>query len=114
MAISETLNKPKRANTSSVFPPTPQSAPTGKGCKNAITSSGETTSSPSGLALVEANLAINFVGATPTEQVMFSCANTFSRNLFPISVGVPNNFLEPDTSRNASSTLSGSTKGVIE
>ena len=72
LAISETLNKPKRAKTSSVFPPTPQSAPTGKGCRKSITSAGETTINPSGFALVEASLAINFVGAIPTEQVIFS------------------------------------------
>ena len=35
-----------------------------------MTSGGRTTSSPSGLARVEASLATNLVPATPTEQVI--------------------------------------------
>ena len=49
-----------------VTSPTPQIFSTGIGCRNSTTASGATIASPSGLALLEASLARNLVGATPT------------------------------------------------
>ena len=73
-----------------------------------------TTSSPSGLAGVEASLATNLVGATPTEQVMPCSSGTGARIVSPISAGRPSSRPAPATSRNASSRESGSTSGVTE
>ena len=69
-ARSPTVRRPSPASCSAVRSPTPHSAPTGSGCRNRATPSAGTTSSPSGLQRDEASLATNFVGATPTEQVM--------------------------------------------
>ena len=55
---------------------------------------------------------MNLEGAIPTEQVMPSCASTLARIAVAISRPVPSNFLAPVTSRNASSTETGSTLGV--
>lgn len=78
-----------------------------------MTSAGRTTSSPSGLERVEASLATNLVPATPTEQVMPCSSNTRARMCSPMATGSPSRRPEPETSRNASSRLSGSTSGVI-
>lgn len=69
---------------------------------------------PSGLASPEASLATNFVGATPTEQVMPCSSAIVSRMRDPIRAGLPSRRIAPETSRNASSSESGSTVGVIE
>jgi hypothetical protein len=79
-----------------------------------MTSGGRTTSSPSGLARVEASLATNFVPATPTEQVIPCSSKTRARMYSPISAASPSRRPAPDTSRKASSMLSGSTSGVID
>ena len=73
-----------------------------------------TTSSPSGLDRVEASLARNFVGATPTEQVMPCSSAIRARIHSPIQAGRPSRRQAPPTSRNASSMDSGSTSGVID
>jgi len=70
---------------------------------------------PSGLAMAEAILAIDLVRAIPTEQVIPTVASTSARICSATSTGVqPIRRSEPDTSRNASSRLSGSTKGVTD
>jgi len=59
-----------------------------------------------------ASFAKNLLGATPTDAVrpvsFFMASLIFS----PIATPDPNSFSEPVTSRNASSTESGSTSGV--
>jgi hypothetical protein len=65
------------------------------------------------LQRVEAILATNLVGATPTEQVMPCSATTRARMLLAIAAGVPSRLSAPETSRKASSSASGSTSGVI-
>jgi hypothetical protein len=67
---------------------------------------------PSGLQLTEAILATNLQGATPTEQVMPCCCWTWARMRAAISAGDPSRRSAPETSRNASSSASGSTSGV--
>jgi hypothetical protein len=64
------------------------------------------------LARVEASLATNLVEATPTEQVMPCSSWTRSRICSAITAGGPSRRTAPETSRNASSRLSGSTTGV--
>jgi hypothetical protein len=113
-ATSPTRLRPTPVSRSAVRLPTPHSAETGNGCRNASTSSRGTTSMPSGLHSPEASLATNLVDATPTEQVIPWAASTRARMSAPIRAGVtPNRRSAPDTSRNASSRLSGSTSGVM-
>ena len=61
----------------------------------------------------DAILATNLTGATPTEQVMDCCSSTCARISSAITRGEPSLRTAPDTSRNASSSESGSTSGVI-
>ena len=58
-------------------------------------------------------MATNFVGATPTEQVMPCSSWMVSRISWPILAGLPSRRTAPDTSRKASSRDNGSTTGVI-
>ncbi len=111
-ATSPTVASPSRSSASSVFSPTPHSSPTGSGCRKATTRSAGTTSRPSGLARVEASFATNFVDATPTEQVMPCSSWTRERMSSAMTAGGPSRRTAPETSRNASSRLSGSTSGV--
>ncbi|NIH84264.1 hypothetical protein FHX45_001157 [Amycolatopsis granulosa] len=61
----------------------------------------------------EASFATNFTEATPTEQVMPCSARTRPRISAAMPAGVsPSRRNAPPTSRNASSRLSGSTRGV--
>ena len=60
----------------------------------------------------EASLATNLVVATPTEQVIPCCSLTWARISWPIWAGLPRRRSAPETSRNASSSASGSTSGV--
>ena len=60
----------------------------------------------------DAILATNLRGATPTEQVMPCCSRTWARMSSAIRAGEPSLRSAPDTSRNASSSDSGSTSGV--
>ena len=59
-------------------------------------------------------MARNFVGATPTEQVMPCSSATRARIHSPIQAGRPSRRRAPETSRNASSSDSGSTSGVTD
>ena len=70
------------------------------------------TSSPSGFARPEASFAMNLVAATPTEQVSPVSSSTRERISSAMRRGEPSRRRAPDTSRNASSMLSGSTSGV--
>ena len=69
---------------------------------------------PFGLQRPEASFAMNFVVAIPTEQVIPSLASTFARISFAIVRPSPSRRLAPVTSRNASSSESGSTSGVTD
>ena len=60
----------------------------------------------------EAIFATNLTGATPTEQVMDCCSRTCRLISSAMALGEPSLRLAPDTSRNASSSESGSTSGV--
>ena len=64
------------------------------------------------MARVDASLAMNFVGATPTEHGSRCSSRTRRRMSSAIPAGRPSNRCAPDTSRNASSRDSGSTSGV--
>jgi hypothetical protein len=66
------------------------------------------------LAVLDASLAISFVGATPTEQATPISSRTSRRIRWPIAGGVPNSRTAPATSRNASSSAIGSTSGVTD
>ncbi len=115
-ATSATVSMPCACSFSAVFTPTPHSRRTGSGCRNASSRSGGTSSSPSGLASWLATLARNLVRAMPTVMGSPTRSRTFARSCAPISTGVPDTRARPDTSRNASSTDSGSTigAGVVE
>ena len=77
-------------------------------------SSAGTTSRPSGLQRAEASLATNLVLATPTEQVIPCSSSTVARTHSPTWRAPPRRRAAPDTSRNASSSDSGSTSGVTD
>ena len=76
------------------------------------TSPDGTTSNPSGFARVDATLARNLLGPTPTEAVSESSPRTVARIRAPISAGAPNSSVAPPTSTNASSSEMGSTAGL--
>ena len=78
-----------------------------------VTADGGTTNTPSGLARRLASLATDTDAATPTEQVMPCSSWIVARSCSAISTGEPSRRVEPRTSRNASSSESTSTSGVI-
>ena len=92
--------------------PTPHSAPAGNGSRNPRTPVEGTTRSPSGLHAAEASLATNFRVATPTEQVTPTSRWTVRRIRRAISGGSPKSRIAPATSKKASSSEIGSTRGV--
>ena len=63
------MTTPKSRSASAVLPPTPHSLEIGSGARNAASSPGGTTTSPSGLRSSDAILATSFVDATPTDAV---------------------------------------------
>ena len=65
-----------------------------------------------GLAATDASFAKNLLGATPTEQVRSRWLAMRSRMCLAITTPSPSRRSEPVTSRNASSSDSGSTYGV--
>ncbi len=60
---------PNSRRTAAVFSPTPHSREIGSGARNAASSPGGTTTSPSGLRRSDPIFATSFVAATPTEAV---------------------------------------------
>ena len=112
-ATSPTVVIPRACSLSAVLTPTPHSFSTGSGCRNASSSSGSTTSSPSGFATPEATLARNFVRATPTVIGSPTSARTRARSRAAISAGAPAIRRMPRTSRNASSIDMPSTCGDV-
>ena len=102
---------PCAASRSRVRGPTPHSRSMDSGCRKPATSSGATTVSPSGLPRSLATFATYLVVETPTETVSFVALKTSRRTASPISRGAPESASHPVMSRNASSTLSGSTSG---
>ena len=96
-------------------PPPPTARRPAAGAGSVTTSSRGTTTIPSGLARPEASLATNLVAATPTEQVMpCSSCDGVAERARRSAPGEPSRRTAPDTSRNASSSESGSTTGVTE
>ena len=65
-----------------------------------------------GLRYPDAILAKNLFGAIPTEHANCSSASTSWRMRLAITTASPKSRNAPVTSRNASSSESGSTKGV--
>ncbi len=104
---------PRSCSFAAVAGPTPQSASTGNGCRNAVSPSAGTTSSPSGLAARLATLARCFVRATPTLSGRPTSSRTRARRRSAIWTGVPAIRSRPRTSRNASSSDSPSTTGDV-
>ena len=80
---------PSWCSRAAVAGPTPQSASTGSGCRNASSRSGGTSSSPSGFATPLATLARNFVRAIPTVSGRPTSSSTRRRSRAAISSGVP-------------------------
>ena len=62
----------------------------------------------------DASLATNLQLATPTEQVRPCCSRMLARISSAIRAGRPSRRMAPETSRNASSSDSGSTSGVTD
>src|SRR5256714_1259698 len=79
---------------------------------NSISVPASTTSMPSGLARSLASFATNLVLATPTDATSPVSARTRRRRATAISGAEPCSRRAPPTSRNASSSASGSTSGV--
>ena len=75
--------------------------------------SGGTTTTPSGLARRLASLATEIEAATPTEQSIPCSSWIVARSCSAICTGLPSRRHEPRTSRNASSSETTSTRGVI-
>ena len=99
-------------STFAVFSPTPHSREIGSGARNAASSPGGTTTSPSGLRRSEAILATSLVVATPTEAVSPTSSVT-ARLIAPaIASPSPNRACDPVTSRKASSIEIGWTWSV--
>ncbi len=92
--------------------PTPQSRPTGSGARNAAPSSAATSRWPSGFARSDAIFAMNFTDAIPADAGSPTSSAMRRRRLIAISAALPNSDCEAVTSRNASSSDSGSTSGV--
>ena len=121
-AMSPTVRTPSRSRRSSVAGPTPHSARAGSGWRKPSSSPGAITWTPSpgtgpstdarGLAASDASLASIFEGATPTEHVSPSRASTSARMRCATVGPSPWDRRAPVTSRNASSRLIGSTRGV--
>ena len=112
-ATSATVWMPWACNLSAVLAPTPQSLRTGSGCRKANSRSGGTSSRPSGLASWLATLARNLVRAMPTVMGSPTRSRTAARSWAAICTGVPDTLPSPPTSRKASSTDTGSTRGVV-
>jgi hypothetical protein len=96
----------------SVFGPTPQRRDTGSGARNAITWSGATSFCPAGFARSEAIFATNFTLAIPADEGSPTSAAIRFLSVAAISAAAPKSEQEAVTSRNASSSDSGSTRGV--
>ena len=84
----------------------------GSGARKARSSPGATTVSPSGLSRSEATLATDFVAATPQDTVRPVSRRTAARSQRAITAGSVPASTRCVTSRNASSSESGSTSGV--
>ena len=80
LAMSPTVRRPSRGSSSSVFSPTPHSAPTGSGCRKATTSCGGDDEQAVGLAPGRGELGDELAcSRRPTEQVMPCSSATRSR-----------------------------------
>ncbi len=106
------MRTPYSRSAAADFSPTPHSRRISSGARNAASSPGSTTTSPSGFWRSEAILATSFVVATPTEIVRSTDDVTSSLIRRPIAAPSPNRTREPVTSRKASSIEIGSTSGV--
>ena len=84
----------------------------GSGSRNSCTRSASTTTNPSGFSRSLAILARNLFGATPTEATSPRRSRISHLIVRPILTAGPNSGSLPVTSRNASSSDRGSTKGV--
>ena len=93
---------PRSWSLRAVTGPTPTAARPG-GWRKAISPSGGTTGSPSGLATPLATLARNFVRATPTVIASPTSSRTRPRASAAMSAGSPDTRRRPVTSRKASS-----------
>ena len=112
LAISPTVKSPIFINCSFVFGPTPQISFAASGWRKSKTFSGSISNTPFGLQWLDAILAINLLWAIPTEQVIPSCSSTRRRIKSAICRPLPNNLLDPVTSKKASSNEIGSTNGI--
>lgn len=79
-----------------------------QGCRNSRVCAGGISRIPSGFARCDASFAMNFVPARPTDAGRPVRSRMRSRICLAISIGSPKSLMDPATSRNASSMLSGS------
>lgn len=107
------MRMPAPCSLAAVAAPTPETRPTGSGCRNANSVPGSITSRPSGLAIVLASLATTFVLATPTLIGRPTCSRTVRLSVTAICSGEPEIRSRPVTSRNASSIEMRSTTGAV-
>jgi len=109
---SPTVLIPSFAYFSLLTFPIPGSRPTGSGSKNASTSPGRITKSPSGFVQSDASFARNLFGATSAEAVRFNSFRTRSRMVRATIVAVGKPVLFVVTSRYTSSSDNGSIGSV--
>ncbi len=113
LAMSRTVASPRRCSLVAVASPTPQMASTGSGCRNETTSEAGTRSMPSGLAWLEASLAMNLLGPMPTEQGTPCSSAICARRPAATSSGSPPSLrMAVVRSRKASSIEAISTRSV--
>ncbi len=105
------MRTPARASRASVFGPTPHSARTGIGARNAASVPGGTKTRPSGFFKSEAIFATLLLLPMPTDSVSPVAFRTSSFSSLPMRSGSAPSRTQPLTSTNASSSESGSTSG---
>ncbi len=103
---------PSDASRLALFGPTPHSRETGRGARKAAPPSAGTSTWPLGLARSEAIFATNFTGAIPADEGRPSSSAIRRRKARAMSPGAPKSRVDAVTSRNASSSESGSHSGV--
>ena len=112
--MSPIVVSPMVASRCALFGPTPHRRATGSGARNAAPPPGGTATWPFGFARSDAILAVSFASAMPADAGSPSSLAMRPRIRAAMSAGEPNSCSDAVTSRNASSSDSGSTSGVTE
>ncbi len=104
--------RPRAAKRGALLGPIPGRRETGRGARKAAPPSGGTSSWPSGFAESEAIFATSLQAAMPADAGRPSSSAIRRRSRAAISAAEPSSLREAVTSRNASSSESGSQRGV--